>query len=529
MSLDEKKPPSIGPLPSRGGVPDYKSENEQRFDWGYASWIVTPEAHTSGSASVGHIVFHPFMNDLKHRHFGEEQILYIISGHGRHVVNGREIPFQAGDVLHLPPFSHHQVTNESDSELHILAVYIPARFQARTGALEELNLEEGGGGLKSLIDLDDVREQLNKLALSMGQSIRLIAPDGSELIQSDNPPRLCRALGCRQAHCREHFLKAIRETPDTNDSRTFHCCGRVTSIIMPIGSGAARGFIKCGEFFLSQGDAEEMIRYLSTLPDPVDRQAAAGLLEGITVDKINMIYTAAANTLEVARYIAEMSLAMIRQRESESYRLSIMKARMEEARLKEALRESELKLLQSQLNPHFLFNTLNTISHMAYLDGAGRVSDLVCGLSDLLKAALGKVKSLIALAEELALLEQYLAIQKARFGLRLQTSITMDPALEDFLIPALTLQPIVENSIIHGVETSLDTCRVEIGISGHDRGLMITVDNDGPALAEADESGWGVGLRSVKARLRHHFGEKFRLELYNRRRGGVRTMISIER
>ena len=505
--------------------------SDQEFDWGRVNWLVNPASLDDSRASVGHIMFFPGQSDLEHRHFGEEQILYVISGQGSHVVNGSKAAFKSGDTLYLPPFSRHQVINDSGSELHILGVYIPARFQAPAKEHLEYLRDDETGGLLSLTDPEVIKEQLNKLALAMGQSIRLISPDGSTLIASDNLPPLCRSLGMRKNHCRLHLKKAIDGIAASTATHTFHCCGKVTSIIIPVIHGSSiSGYLKCGEFFFNAADREATKLYLAGLKiegETGSPDRPAEILEELTVDKLNMVYTAASNALEVARHIAELSMSVARQKKHEEYKVSLMEGRMAEARLKEALKEADLKLLQSQLNPHFLFNTLNTISHMAYLDGARGVSDLVCGLSSLLKAALGKVQSLIPLSEELELLRQYLDIQKARFGDRLETSTKIESRLAGFMIPALTLQPIVENAIIHGLESSLEPCSIDIAARRDRSGLVVlTVDNDGPPIENINENAWGVGLNSVKARLLHHYNNTFSFKLLNKPQGGgVRAEI----
>jgi len=221
-----------------------------------------------------------------------------------------------------------------------------------------------------------------------------------------------------------------------------------------------------------------------------------------------------------------MSMVMARQKEQELNQLSLMQGRMVETQLKQALQEAELKLLQSQLNPHFLFNTLNTIGHLAYLEGAEKAAGLVHNLSGILRTALGKVKTMIPLSEEVELLKGYLNIQKARFGRKLQTDIQVDRELGDFLIPGLTLQPIVENSVIHGLESKLGQLRIEISVRRQGDKIRLRIEDNGPGLKEPAQT-YGVGLNSVISRLRHHFQDYFTFELSQRPGGGVRTVITL--
>ena len=245
----------------------------------------------------------------------------------------------------------------------------------------------------------------------------------------------------------------------------------------------------------------------------------ARLMERILVDKKHAVHAAAEDALSVARYIAEMSVRRARQKEEE-------KARLAETRLKQALQEADLRLLEAQINPHFLFNTLSTIEHLAYLEGARHISQLVLNLGRLLRTAIGKTsRRLIPLSEEMDLLRGYLDIQKARFGLRLKDRLEFDPSALDCLVPGMTLQPLVENSIQNSVESGLGHCLVEVKARKAGGRLTLTVADNGPGLKDFTQE--GCGLRSVKLRLRHYFGDRYHFDLRNRPRGGALAEISL--
>ncbi|HET8715468.1 MAG TPA: histidine kinase [Holophagaceae bacterium] len=168
--------------------------------------------------------------------------------------------------------------------------------------------------------------------------------------------------------------------------------------------------------------------------------------------------------------------------------------------------EAELKALRAQLNPHFLFNALNSISALTSLDPP-RARDMCVKLSDFLRRALGLgERASVALAEELELSRGYLAIEQVRFGQRLRLDWQVDPAAEAALLPPLLLQPLVENAIKHGIsplpeggEVRLEA-RLEAGV------VHILVENPMDPDAPAPK-GLGLGLRQVRQRLLGRFGE----------------------
>lgn len=148
------------------------------------------------------------------------------------------------------------------------------------------------------------------------------------------------------------------------------------------------------------------------------------------------------------------------------------------------LHESQFRSLQSQINPHFLFNTLNTISKKAYLEGSVQTSDMLVNVADLLRYNLKTLDRSVTLMEEVAVLDRYMAIQKARYTERLIFTKDIDPTLLDVKLPALTLQPIIENAIIHSVETREEGGKVIFRIKGEENYVRIEIEDDGPGMTE---------------------------------------------
>lgn len=148
------------------------------------------------------------------------------------------------------------------------------------------------------------------------------------------------------------------------------------------------------------------------------------------------------------------------------------------------LQESQFRSLQSQINPHFLFNTLNTISKKAYLEGSQETSDILVNVADLLRYNLKSVDRSVSLREEVTILDGYMEIQKARYTDRLVFIKDIDDSLLDVRIPALTLQPIIENAIIHSVETREEGGTVIFRIDKEEEFIKVEIEDDGPGMSE---------------------------------------------
>lgn len=172
-----------------------------------------------------------------------------------------------------------------------------------------------------------------------------------------------------------------------------------------------------------------------------------------------------------------------------------------EARLNELLRESELNMLKSQINPHFLFNSLNSISSLAITDPM-KAREMVIRLSDFLRYSVTpNADRFVALSQEMENISRYLEIEKVRFGKRLEYSNYFDPACGTVKIPAMLLQPLFENAIKHGVYESTETVTVESSCTLHEGFVQITIENDFDPAAPK-RKGAGLGLNNIRERLR---------------------------
>jgi len=191
--------------------------------------------------------------------------------------------------------------------------------------------------------------------------------------------------------------------------------------------------------------------------------------------------------------------------------------------LDQLLKEMELKNLQSQINPHFLFNVLNIISKTAYLEGAERTSDLITSVATMLRHNLQTLDKPTTLQQEVDSIQEYFFLQKARFGERVHFKIETDAAAMDILIPNLVLQPIIENAFNHGVESHEQGACIHLEIRDSDTHVHISVSDNGVGMDEAtkqrlerledrtEQSGGnsqstGLGFINVMKRLQLYYG-----------------------
>jgi LytS/YehU family sensor histidine kinase len=168
--------------------------------------------------------------------------------------------------------------------------------------------------------------------------------------------------------------------------------------------------------------------------------------------------------------------------------------------------QAELRALQSQINPHFLFNALNTLYGIIPRDASG-ARKTVLNLAEIFRYFLQSERSFIPLSEELEIVRAYLEIERLRLGPRLEVQIYVDDAALPILIPILSIQPLVENAIKHGLSSKPGPGLLGLRATVLDDQLQIAVEDNGLGLdASTDNSGSGVGLANVKRRLQLCFG-----------------------
>lgn len=208
------------------------------------------------------------------------------------------------------------------------------------------------------------------------------------------------------------------------------------------------------------------------------------------------------------------------------YRLRSQEAlqfELQASELKSQLVSAQLNALKMQLQPHFLFNTLNAIAVLVRQQKGREAEQMLGHLSDLLRGVLEDVDAQeVSLRRELEYLGLYLSIEQVRFADRLQVAISADPATQNASVPQLILQPIVENAIRHGIGQSSSAGRILISASKIDGMVEVRVQDDGPGLPKNySPEVQGIGLTNTRARLRQLYGEDGNLEIEDCDSGGV--------
>ena len=202
------------------------------------------------------------------------------------------------------------------------------------------------------------------------------------------------------------------------------------------------------------------------------------------------------------------------------------------------LRLSELKALQAQINPHFLYNTLDSIKWLAKLNGVSDIGVMVSQLGRLLKNSIHNQNDFIQVREEMALAESYLAIQKIRYGDKFEAEIQVDESILDCIVPKFIIQPLVENAIIHGIENKVGKAELVIRGTQKDGLIVFEIIDDGVGISEeklmelklrvwGEENEQSIGITNVDKRIKLYYGEAYGLDIVSLENIGTITRMTM--
>lgn len=180
--------------------------------------------------------------------------------------------------------------------------------------------------------------------------------------------------------------------------------------------------------------------------------------------------------------------------------------------LEQKIREAQIEALKSQINPHFLFNSLNSINYLTVMNPE-KARQMIVKLSDYLRYSISNSQQWGTIGEELDNISRYLEIEQVRFGDKLKFSVYCPEALSKAPLPCMIMQPLLENAVKHGVYESLQQVSVQVEVKEEDQYLSVKVVNDVDPESVKPKKGAGVGLTNIRERLRLHYGSDQYLRL----------------
>lgn len=524
----------------------FRGREKQEFPWGDIEWWHTADGEGPGSMSLGVVTLRPYSSQPLHNHYADEQILYGIGGTSVHWVNGQRFELKRGSWLYLSPYATHSMANVTSEDVRFLFIANPVSGGVEYPEPKYANPEEDAPEtllrvVGELTDQTNLREVQNKFAAATGLTVSLVGPDGVLPSQPVNPPDFCRLCISYCGRC--EFLTGDNHRAKAGEELEWlRCSYGLVAVRMPVRvSGVTVMWIICGHVFVDTPSRTE-----SAKAEQLENQVRSGREMNSLYDRVEMVsrnrLISAADLLRVtANSLSRIFLSAVREKELQEYRLKWLQEQNEKMALEADLHKTRIALIEAQVNPHFLFNTLNLIAESAVVNGNNDTADIVYALADLLRFSLKRVGHPIHLKEELEYIQNYLHIQQCRFPGTFAWAIEVPETFLNLTIPAMMLQPLVENFFVHGLILNGDQkgfLRLKACLENDC--LKITVEDNGRGFcpgrlekirraleAEHYDLPTGTGIRGVFWRLKHYFGGQASLKLESQMGRGTKVEISL--
>lgn len=391
--------------------------------------------------------------------------------------------------------------------------------------------------LKDVINKDKLEEILKKFSEATGLAAIIADKDGVNITAPSkftNHCNLVRSTEKGRKYCYLSDAKLGRLSLQKGGPATSVCHCELVDLAAPlVVEGQCLGYILCGQVFLKPPDEEKIERARKrAINFGIDPDLYLKSFLEIEIVPEKYIYTAGEMLHIISSYIIELGINRL-------YQERLLEETRRRSEYENAIKSLELKALQSQVNPHFLFNTLNTAARLAYLENANKTAEIIYSLANLLHYSLRNLNQLVTLKEEISCIKYYLYIQQIRFKDHIKASIEVPEELGKYLIPVMSLQPLVENAIVHGLEKKKEGGLLRIVGYEKNSDIYIEIIDDGVGIEEGmikilknskeaiNGHTTGLGIHNVDLRIKKYFGSKYGLSIESKLGEGTKVTVKI--
>lgn len=382
--------------------------------------------------------------------------------------------------------------------------------------------------LRNLVDSNLHSRYSGLLSLS-NISLQLIDTIGNILFEFNPSPDFCKFI-CQKDETLICSDYTSRLKPG-NEAR-FICRYGLENILLPIDiNNETIGYVVGAQVFSTDSEYQKYLIDITAIAK--DKKLEAEFI----AKSIAAIKTIEENKLEIHEQICNHITQNIGYDFSQTINTSdkaISRLSIEKEMLEKKIIDLEAKNLSLVINPHFLFNTLNSIARIAYFEKSHTTEELIYCLSDLLRYNLKQEDELHTIGAEMDNIEKYLYIQKMRYKNRLEYDLDIAEDIKPFRIPNMIIQPIVENALIHGITPKRDGGKLRIYAEKYNNDINIFVTDNGNGFPKEvleslhqTENKLGIGFRSTDKRLKRYFGEQYGLKIAKSDYSGSTITISI--
>ncbi|ENK1242015.1 PocR ligand-binding domain-containing protein [Clostridium botulinum] len=395
--------------------------------------------------------------------------------------------------------------------------------------------------IKNYIDIEMFQKIQDDIAKATGLGIITCDYKGKPVTKHSRCSQFCMAIrkikSCKEL-CEKCDSRGGLEAVRTGKPYIYRCHKGLVDFAVPIIiEGHYLGSVMAGQILTEKEQLEKLETMVQSSDESKLEDELLDLYNETTVIPFEKIEAVAHMMFHISNYIVGEAVLKMAQSELNEKSIKFIEYEKIKTELEKKLKTSQLKNLQSQVNPHFLFNTLNTIASLALVESAPKTREVVCNLSDMLKYNLKKVDQMVTFDDEVRYSTSYLTLQKIRFGDRLKFYFDIEERCKKIEIPFMILQPFIENSIVHGLQLKENGGTVKIAAWETNENLIISIIDDGvgiPSYKLKDINDFEnykevnrMGIDNVKQRMQYYYGENYSIDIKSKINYGTEVNISL--
>jgi Predicted signal transduction protein with a C-terminal ATPase domain len=483
----------------------------QKMNWGRIDWFCTYEEGVPGrSMSVGICSILPKQRQNEHVHYGIEQFIYLLEGRELHIVNGREILLKKGEHIYMEAGCRHDSVNLGEQPSRELLISLPVSQSQepliKADERASLSGEEYPGNLYAAVEAIDAQ-----LMGSFQAPFTIFDDKWAVVLQNDYYSPYCRQR-CRTEPSAfgGRCLAKDQILSSEKDYSWFVCPhGHLVYHLPIIFRGRELGSIRGGHVVVSE------------ISGTIGQSEVYDTPQGTAVGIRRLLRQVIKSILAYCEFDstrAELHTKNRKLYETEDRQLD----------LERTLRLAEDKVTSLRINRHFLFNTLNCMADMALQKKGESLYAAILQLSRLFRRVMLPGQNKVTLGDELEYVENYLSLQKLRYGNSLLVAKSVDARLLDLPVPGNFLQPIVENAFTHGFRNSVGLMRISITVEMCAGRVLLLIRNNGQPLDDSTllrvrnglSSNSGHGLSLIYTKLKSAYGEGFEMDIRSEEEDG---------
>lgn len=398
--------------------------------------------------------------------------------------------------------------------------------------------------LNDVIDIEIFQKIQDDIAEATGISIITVDYKGKPATKHSRCSEFCNLMRknerfselCEKCDSRGGLEAARLEKP-----YIYRCHKGLVDFATPIiVDGQYLGSVMAGQVLTEEEDLdlENIVNGKDNFKNLEEKEELLKAYKKLPVFKFEKVQSIAKMMFHISNYIVEEAVLKMAQKELNDKNIKFIEAKKERAELEKEYEACKLKALQAQINPHFLFNVLNSISALAIIEEAPKTQEVIFNLSNMLRYTLKKADKVVSIEEELKYIESYLALQKVRFGDRLNYEIDVSDNVKNQKIPFMSIQTFVENSIVHGLEGKEEGGIINIFSKEDENSYTLCIKDNGTGITENILNGlkdeleyrYGndldkIGINNVNKRMAKYYGDDYKIEIESKVREG--TLVKI--